>query len=77
MKPPDMNAELLQLIYENPWLTERERRIFYLRYKEDMLNYQIAIEMNCSKETIGRILKKVYRKTEPIITEYHNTHSPS
>jgi|GEM_PF-5909730 len=74
MTLPDMNAELLQLIYENPWLTPNERRVFSLKYKEDMLNYQIAIEMNCSKETIGRMLKKIYRKIEPVIIKYYDNH---
>lgn len=71
---PEMNAELLQIIYDNPWLTPRERRIFSLKYKEDKLNYQIAQELHISKETVGRDLKKIYRKTEPIIIEYYKSH---
>lgn len=71
---PEMNSELLELIYKNKWITPREKRVFELRYQEGFLNYQIAQELNMSKETVGRDLKKVYKKTEPIIIEYYNTH---
>jgi len=71
---PEMNTELLELIYTNPWLTPNERRVFELKYREDMSYHQIAREVNCSVETVGRILKKTYRKTEPIIIEYYKNH---
>lgn len=71
---PEMNTELLELIYTNPWLTPNERRVFELKYRKDMPHYQIAREINCSVETVGRILKKTYHKTEHIITEYYSNH---
>lgn len=73
MSAPELNnAELLELIYNNEWMTPRERQVFLLKYREGLLNYQIAQRMNMSKETVGRDLKKIYRKIEPLIIKYYN-----
>lgn len=69
-----MNAELLQIIYDNEWLTPRERQIFALKFKDDKLNYQIAEELNISKETVGRDLAKIRKKMKPIVNRYYMTH---
>lgn len=73
MSTPEMNAELLEQIYSNPWLTPREKRVFELKYREGLLNYQIAQKIHCSKETVGRDLRRVLKKTEPIIIKYYES----
>lgn len=70
IKYPEFDVELLERIHSNPWLQPREKTLFELKYKQGLLNYQIAEIMHCSTETVSRMLKKLLTKSEPIILDY-------
>lgn len=74
-----MNAELLDILYNQKWMTPRQRRVFELKFSEGLKNYQIAMMIEpphfpCSKETITRDLRQIKKRMAPLITEYFEKH---
>lgn len=71
---PVMNAELLDIIYNHSWLNPDEQRVFELRYRQGLLYYQIAQEVNCSERTIRRMFERILKKAHPNIIKYYDEH---
>lgn len=71
---PDMNAELLQIIYDNPWLSPYEKQVFELRYREGLYYYQISQRVHKSERQIRRDFDKILDKLRPVIIKYYNEH---
>lgn len=69
-----MNAELLQIVYDNTWLNPYEKQVFELRYREDLYYYQIAQKVHKSERQIRRDFDKILNKVRPIIIKYYDDH---
>lgn len=57
----------LERMESNPWLTDRERRIFALFYKRGWKIEDIAAEIDVTRSTICRELKRIRSKTMKLI----------
>lgn len=58
------STEELERIAANPWLTDRERQVFELRYRRGWVNEDIAAELYVSRSTIDRVLREINVKAK-------------
>lgn len=53
----------LERMYQNPWLTDRERAVFDLYYRRGWAIEDVAAELYMHRSTIDRALKSIRQKT--------------
>ena len=58
-------VEQLEKMSANPWLTDRERKVFELYYRRGWAIEDIAAELYVSRNTINNTLYSLRRKTLP------------
>ena len=61
------SIEDLEKMEKNPWLTDRERKVFDLYYRRGWPIESIAAEMDRQRSCISRILKSIRNKSKKLI----------
>ncbi len=61
------SVEDMEKMYENPWLTDRERRVFDLYYRRGWRIEDIAAEIEMQRSTVDRALRSIRRKSAKML----------
>ena len=56
----DYNISQLEQLAASPWMTDRQRQIFDLRYRRGWAIEDIAAELYISRRTVGRDLARIH-----------------
>lgn len=59
----DYSISELERMAASPWLTDRQRQIFDLRYRRGWAIEDIAAELYMDRSTVGRELARIRQKT--------------
>lgn len=54
----------LEEMASNPWLTDREKQVFELFYRQGWQIEDVAAELDVSRGTVNNILRSIRDKTE-------------
>lgn len=57
----------LQKMYDNPWLTDRERSVFDLYYRRGWAIEDVAAELYVHRNTVNNVLKSIRQKCIDLI----------
>ncbi|MCI8880947.1 MAG: sigma-70 family RNA polymerase sigma factor [Clostridiaceae bacterium] len=61
------SVEDMEKMYGNPWLTDRERRVFDLYYRRGWRIEDIAAEIEMQRSTVDRALRSIRRKSAKML----------
>ena len=61
------SVEDMGKMYENPWFTDRERRVFDLYYRRGWRIEDIAAEIEMQRSTVDRALRSIRRKSAKML----------
>lgn len=53
----------LERMYNNPWLTDREKTVFDLYYRRGWAIEDVAAELYVHRNTINNVLKSIRKKS--------------
>lgn len=59
----DYTVQELERMEANPWLTDREREVFYYRYKRGWMIEDVAAQLYMHRSTVNRTLKSIRNKS--------------
>ena len=61
------SVEDMEKMYENPWFTDRERRVFDLYYRRGWRIEDIAAGIEMQRSTVDRALRSIRRKSAKML----------
>ena len=61
------SIEEKEVIYQNPWLTDRERKVFDLYYRRGWKIEEVAAEIDMQRSAVDRALRSIREKAAKML----------